>query len=136
MPSTLGEAGLGQAIGDEAAEHDNEIPVVVAVHVRPLIAPELASGFRPCLQVAQEDAQVRAVCCLACIVLPPKLRTCNALMLRKTAVSLRSGALTSTAHACVHTDVLVSSSSIQMLLVSACCSTCNTRAVLSGSPAE
>ena len=36
-----------------------EIPVVVAVHVRPLIHDEVVSGCQPCLSVSDREPQVR-----------------------------------------------------------------------------
>jgi hypothetical protein len=39
---------------------ETEIPVVVAVHIRPLIEDELYSGCRACLAVTEGEPQVRA----------------------------------------------------------------------------
>lgn len=43
--------------GDEPAA-EAEIPVVVAVHVRPLIHDEVVTGCKPCLSVADGESQV------------------------------------------------------------------------------
>lgn len=40
-------------------EELTEIPVVVAVHIRPLIYDEIAAGCRTCLSVVDQSSQVR-----------------------------------------------------------------------------
>jgi hypothetical protein len=62
MSSPTGQvqhASSEKPIADRVAEDQTEIPVVVAVHIRPLIYDEIISGCRPCLSVADQDAQVR-----------------------------------------------------------------------------
>lgn len=47
--------------GNDATQQgeEAEIPVVVAVHVRPLIHDEVVTGCKPCLSVSDRDPQVR-----------------------------------------------------------------------------
>lgn len=55
-----GKAGLDVAINvaTAAVEEQAEIPVVVAVHIRPLIYDELIQGCRECFRVTEGEPQV------------------------------------------------------------------------------
>jgi hypothetical protein len=44
---------------ERTSDDQTEIPVVVAVHIRPLIHDELMTGCRECLTVADGSSQVR-----------------------------------------------------------------------------
>jgi hypothetical protein len=44
--------------GAQQSEDQAEIPVVVAVHIRPLIPDEVVTGCKPCLSVADGEPQV------------------------------------------------------------------------------
>ena len=48
----------GAPPADAAQIEQAEIPVVVAVHIRPLIYDELLQGCRECLQVTDGEPQV------------------------------------------------------------------------------
>lgn len=43
----------------QPADGQSEIPVVVAVHIRPLIHDEVVNGCSPCLSVTEGEPQVR-----------------------------------------------------------------------------
>ena len=45
----------------QPADGQAEIPVVVAVHIRPLIHDEVVNGCSPCLSVTEGEPQVRSV---------------------------------------------------------------------------
>ena len=55
------ESRLVAAETEQPADEQGEIPVVVAVHIRPLIYDEIVSGCRKVLTVAEQDAQVRCL---------------------------------------------------------------------------
>lgn len=63
-------------------ESETEIPVVVAVHVRPLIHDEVVTGCKPCLSVADREPQV----CVYTITL--LIRVVGSLMSRIEALSV------------------------------------------------
>lgn len=68
-------------VANDATQQDSEaeIPVVVAVHVRPLIHDEVVTGCKPCLSVADREPQVcivDVVCLISQVavsLLPPRL---------------------------------------------------------------
>lgn len=45
----------------QPADGQSEIPVVVAVHIRPLIHDEVVNGCTPCLSVTEGEPQVRTL---------------------------------------------------------------------------
>lgn len=62
----------------QPADGQAEIPVVVAVHIRPLIHDEVVNGCTPCLSVTEGEPQVRTSSmvgiyfrgtCIRCLVL-------------------------------------------------------------------